>query len=462
MFKMFAAITVCAVAALTVSVVYAQTPTDERQAKGLMFGFHMMEGGKRSCNGFNGQTGVCVGQNECTKMNGKSVGKCFPFGSCCSVAPNSCGGYSDSSTSYFESSEKFQETCDYKINVRQNVCQIRIDFERFSLGQPTKPYNGSAYTCENDEFTLLVNDNTKMNMPVLCGENSGQHVYVPINPKTTLNDRQQITLKFKLTARDDDYEEPTPFWKLKISQLECQVAPTNWWKVKDIARQILKEKSAEDVKTTKYSLAPEGCLQYFADKDGSFESFNYNKGKGHYLGNLNYAVCFKRNLDTCGIKFEAVKFQIAYNQNLTNFTDRDCDTLKSVSESTTVAATTLAATTKAATTVAATAELVSTEWASIDNATEKVTVKYRDARKRKLPAVNSGVHSDYLLIPDGYYSETLFASKYCNKLLESYDNVKIKTQGPLYVAFVSDDYSSTTEDVEKGYKINYSLINMGC
>lgn len=54
---------------------------------------------------------------------------------------------------------------------------IRIDFEQFSLGQPTTSYNGSAYTCENDEFTLFSNDNTKVNLPVLCGENSGQHGY---------------------------------------------------------------------------------------------------------------------------------------------------------------------------------------------------------------------------------------------------------------------------------------------
>jgi len=51
----------------------------------------------------------------------------------------------------------------------------RIDFERFSLGQPTKLTSESAYTCERDEFTLITNGNTKINVPVLCGENAGQH-----------------------------------------------------------------------------------------------------------------------------------------------------------------------------------------------------------------------------------------------------------------------------------------------
>jgi len=37
-----------------------------------------------------------------------------------------------------------------------------------------------------------------------------------------------------------------------------------------------------------------------------------------------------------------------------------------------------------------------------------------------------------------------------------------KTKGPIYVAFVSDEYSNPDEDVEKGYKIDYSSINNGC
>ncbi|VVC32163.1 Hypothetical protein CINCED_3A025412 [Cinara cedri] len=391
-------------------------------------GWNSMAAGKHSCNGFNGQSGVCMVQNECAKLNGKSVGKCFPYGSCCSVVSESCGGYSDLSTSYFKNPDKFQEVCVYKINIKQKICQIRIDFERFSLGQPTKSTNQSAYACEHDEFTVFSNDNTIMNLPVLCGENSGQHVYVPLNPHTSsdLNDRQQITLRFRLTTRDDKYNDPTPFWKLKISQLECTptIMPTKRWKSTDddAVRQV---SSSEEKENSKYSLAPDGCLQYFTDEDGSFESFNYHKGQGHYLGNLNYAVCFKRNVTTCGIKFEAVKFQMAYNQNLTRFTERDCDTAKIIAASQTT----------------------------------------EDVRTAESPSETetAHLHNDYLLIPDGRYSaEKLFASKYCDGSLEHIDDVKIKTRGPLYVAFISDDYSSPDEDVEIGYKINYSIMNTGC
>uniref|UniRef100_A0A2S2P7N4 CUB domain-containing protein n=1 Tax=Schizaphis graminum TaxID=13262 RepID=A0A2S2P7N4_SCHGA len=462
MFKIFATATCLTALALAV-IGQADYHDDERQGRG----WNMLEGAKRSCVGMHGRPGICMGQSECSEANGKSVGRCFPFDACCSVTPNSCGGFSSSSTTYFQSPEKFQDVCSYKINVRRNVCQLRIDFERFSLGQPTKQTSESAYTCERDEFTLISNGDTKINVPVLCGENSGQHVYVPVNqqqydPKN--NNKQQITLRFRLTARDEDYTDPEPFWKLKISQLECQTTSTNWWKIKDIARQVWDwEDEERDATRFKYSLAPEGCLQYFTDKHGSFESFNYNKGMGHYLGNLNYATCFRRDQDTCGIKYEAVKFQVAYNQRLTSSTDRDCDTVlageseQSTTQTpgqTTLTSGTTKATTKTTQLSTETTQL-STETTQSSSSTEK-TPNERSSKKR------SSERGDYLLIPDGLYSSSRFASKYCDKSLENVDDSTVKTQGPLYVAFVSDDYSNPNEDVEKGYKINYSLTNTGC
>ncbi|XP_060841398.1 uncharacterized protein LOC132922088 [Rhopalosiphum padi] len=465
MFKIFATVT-CLTALASAVIGQADYHDDERQGRG----WNMLEGAKRSCVGMNGRPGICMGQSECTEANGKSVGRCFPFDSCCSVTPNSCGGFSSSSTAYFQSPEKFQDVCSYKINVRRNVCQLRIDFERFSLGQPTKQTSESAYTCERDEFTLISNDDTKINVPVLCGENSGQHVYVPVNQQQSdsknnnnYNNKHQITLKFRLTARDEDDTDPEPFWKLKISQLECQTTSTNWWKIKDIARQVWDwEDEERDATRSKYSLAPEGCLQYFTDKHGSFESFNYNKGMGHYLGNLNYATCFRRNQDTCGIKYEAVKFQVAYNQRLTGSTDRDCDTVPAgESEQTTPTSGTTQPSTEttqasAETTQAPTGTTqLSTETTQPSSSTE-TSPNGRSSRKR------SSERGDYLLIPDGLYSSSRFASKYCDKSLENVDDSTVKTQGPLYVAFVSDDYSNPNEDVEKGYKINYSLTNTGC
>ncbi|XP_025198789.1 uncharacterized protein LOC112597077 [Melanaphis sacchari] len=465
MFKMFATVTCLTALALAV-IGQATDNDDERQGRG----WNILEGSKRSCVGMNGRPGVCMGQSQCAEVNGKSVGRCFPFDSCCSVMPNSCGGFSSSSTTYFQSPEKFQDICSYKINVRRNVCQIRIDFERFSLGQPTKQTSESAYTCERDEFTLILNGDTKINVPVLCGENSGQHVYVPVNQQQfdSKNNKQQITLKFQLTARDEDYTDPEPFWRLKISQLDCQTTSTNWWKIKDIARQVWDwEDEERDAAKPTYSLAPEGCLQYFTDKHGSFESFNYNRGMGHYLGNLNYATCFRRYQDTCGIKYEAVKFQVAYNQKLTNSTDRDCDTVAASKseQSTTPPSKTTQITTETTQQPSETTQppSVTTQSSTKTDTTSNDDLNKETVNERSRKRLSErGVHNDYLLIPDGLYSTSRFASKYCDRSLENVDDSTVKTQGPLYVAFVSDDYSNPNEDVEKGYKIDYSLINTGC
>jgi len=92
-------------------------------------------------------------------------------------------------------------------------------------------------------------------------------VYVPMNQQqlesrssnnNNNNNKQQLTLKFRLTARDEDYTEPEPLWKLKITQLECQTTSTNWWKIKDIARQVWDwEDEERDASKSKYSLGKE-------------------------------------------------------------------------------------------------------------------------------------------------------------------------------------------------------------
>lgn len=56
--------------------------------------------------------------------------------------------------------------CTYIITgVNANVCQLRIDFNNFTLAQPTNIYNRSF--CYDEEF--IAGD------VVLCGENGGQH-----------------------------------------------------------------------------------------------------------------------------------------------------------------------------------------------------------------------------------------------------------------------------------------------
>lgn len=84
-------------------------------------------------------------------------------------------------------------------------------------------------------------------------------VYVPINQQTSSSDfknRDHVTLRFKSTARHEEFNEPEPLWKLKITQLECPHTQTSWLKIKDIARQVWDwEEEVRDVEDkSKYSL----------------------------------------------------------------------------------------------------------------------------------------------------------------------------------------------------------------
>lgn len=64
--------------------------------------------------------------------------------------------------------ENGTDTCQVTIEKANNVCQLRLDFEDFILAQPDE--NG---LCTTDSF--MVRTTVGERLPILCGENSGQH-----------------------------------------------------------------------------------------------------------------------------------------------------------------------------------------------------------------------------------------------------------------------------------------------
>lgn len=126
-------------------------------------------------------------------------------------------------------------------------------------------------------------------------------VYVPVNQQQSEsrsknsnnnnnNNKQQVTLKFRLTARDEDYTEPEPLWKLKITQLECQTTSTNWWKIKDLARQVWDwEDEERDASKSKYSLGKE-------DKIDNAPNLQLNTQNMTILYYIRQSVCLPHYL----------------------------------------------------------------------------------------------------------------------------------------------------------------------
>lgn len=117
-------------------------------------------------------------------------------------------------------------------------------------------------------------------------------------------------------------------------------------------------------------------------------------------------------------RYKAVKFQAAFNRNAAGFTDRDCDTVVDENEPTTTGTSTTQSTTSTTTEEPDITTIVAPKKNS------KVKSGPRDARKTKWHADVSKAYGDYLLIPDGLYSQKFFASKYCGRSLEDVGDIK--------------------------------------
>lgn len=81
--------------------------------------------------------------------------------------------------------------------------QLRIDFLALSLAQP----NGEG-VCVNDALTI---EGGASPLPIICGENSGQHVYVSYNGLTPIT--------ISITLGDEPVFDRK--WTIRIAQIAC-------------------------------------------------------------------------------------------------------------------------------------------------------------------------------------------------------------------------------------------------
>ena len=83
------------------------------------------------------------------------------------------------------------------------VCQLRIDFLDLSLAPP----NGDG-TCNTDILSIT---GGASQVPPICGENTGQHVYVDFDGTSSITITVTATPSYTF-ARN---------WHLKVSQINC-------------------------------------------------------------------------------------------------------------------------------------------------------------------------------------------------------------------------------------------------
>nr|XP_034829453.1 uncharacterized protein LOC117986689 [Maniola hyperantus] len=224
-----------------------------------------------SCRSDTGLDGTCLYEYDCEKSGGTPMGPCADgYGTCCVTLFN-CEGRSSAPIGWFNnpgypspSSERL--SCTFTLDkFSVHIKQIRLDFIHFELLPPT------AGLCEQDQFQVLGQKANNF-IPILCGINSGQHVYIEVSDGPLILSIQSVT-------------EENRIFSIKITQLTLS---------DDLA-------------------APTGCLQFFKEDHGHIESFNHRERSEigiartpSYLSNLNYAMCIERATASCSVTYTNV------------------------------------------------------------------------------------------------------------------------------------------------------------
>ncbi|XP_064096977.1 neuropilin-1-like [Macrobrachium nipponense] len=221
------------------------------------------------CTAGTGERGTCYSQKECETLQGSASGTCANgFGVCC-VLQATCDGTISVNGTYFTnpgypSSYASPGMCSVLLKPPAGTCQILIDFDAFNLMGPVEG------ECGNDTFVVM-GANPGSTVPVLCGDNSGQHIYLDVD---NTNDPIQLIV----TNSANSYGRQ---WKAGITFIgendPCK--------------------------------APPRCLQYHKNTAGSIMSFNYGSNP-MMLTNQLYSICFGYVPGYCDIGLNFDRFDL--------------------------------------------------------------------------------------------------------------------------------------------------------
>merc|ERR1719312_207971 len=233
-------------------------------------------------------------------LRGSSSGSCASsFGVCCIFEKSCQAGTIAENCTYFTSSSLTKgSSCSLTVcKCSSDVCQLRLDFETFVLNDPVTattvtvgPINadgvaavaGSATrqgNCDTDSFGVTVPGGKSP--PLICGTNTGQHMYVPAS------DTGCNTLNGNIGSASTT---TTSAFTIKVTQIECGSK----------------------------RLAPSGCLQYFTQDTGEIQTFNYNSGNGVHLANQDYSACVRDNREFCAICYWTPTAAIGFGLSVPN------------------------------------------------------------------------------------------------------------------------------------------------
>jgi len=239
--------------------------TDPRQLKQLSL-FSVVQFPNDECTSSSSSTttGTCLTSSECTGRSGTSDGTCAAgFGVCCVVSSSTCGSTLSSNITYIRNpgypssyTPTSAGTCSFTINkASDDICQLRLDFQTMS--------GYTATTAGACTASLEVTGQSGSNPPIICGTNTGYHMYVEFGATAT----DSVTLKHTLDTAQKS-------WNILASQIAC----TATWK------------------------APTDCVQYFTGISGNVKNYNY--AGNQILTNQEYDNCIRQEEGYCMIQWQ--------------------------------------------------------------------------------------------------------------------------------------------------------------
>ncbi|XP_054166099.1 uncharacterized protein LOC128963611 [Oppia nitens] len=276
------------------------------------------------------RTGLCMPKAACLSSGGYVANTCNFVLSCC-IYQGTCRSVITANETYFVSpqypalhTERLDPPyCIFTLQrnspfIKWPVCQVRLDFEEFSLAPPVMGSCGNGTT---DSFIVSgASTFNQSGLPVdgVCGELTGQHMYLDVD-SNNINDPLLLVIN---TANEQQYNRK---WSIRIQQIPCQ-SPFR---------------------------APPGSLQYYTTPSGTIESFNYrgitkaspilppgqffqpiypNVGIGglqsssqlpspNYYNNMHYGITIAKQPKMCGIRWSADTMDFGGENVGTGFTE---------------------------------------------------------------------------------------------------------------------------------------------
>jgi len=251
----------------------------ERESK--LSVFQVVKFSNSICSG-SSRNGTCYTAAECENIGGSKDGTCADgFGVCCIVILTTSGSSSVNNTYIYKASSTTFTSGDHKYQIcpcSDNICRIRLDLNTFTIASPNTGYgtrykNGAAATypigtaqaigdCWIDTF--FVNTPYGRSTPVICGVNSGQHIYVDTADSECVDVHYGIGGGTSATRELD----------IRVSQFAC----------------------GDEMG------GPAGCLQYYTSSAGKIRSFNFpdltpGAAVGYkyvHLSRQHYKACIRK------------------------------------------------------------------------------------------------------------------------------------------------------------------------